>query len=59
MTITLTALGRELLDSQHEWMRRRQRAFFAGLPADEQELAPDLLLRIAALIDELAAGSEE
>jgi len=26
------------------------------LPAAEQELAPDLLVRLAALIDELAAG---
>jgi DNA-binding MarR family transcriptional regulator len=58
VTVTLTGLGEELLDSQHEWLRGRQRAFFAGLPADERELAPDLLLRLAALIDELAAGTE-
>ena len=40
----------------HEWLRGRQRAFYAGLPAHERELAPDLLIRLAGLIDELAAG---
>ena len=37
-------------------MRARQRAFFAGLPALERELAPELLGRLAGLIDELAEG---
>ena len=37
-------------------MRGRQRAFYATLPEVERELAPDLLLRLAALIDELAVG---
>jgi MarR family transcriptional regulator, organic hydroperoxide resistance regulator len=57
--ITLTAHGQELLDAQDEWLRGRQRAFFEGLPPEEQELAPDLLVRVAALIDELAAGRDE
>jgi DNA-binding MarR family transcriptional regulator len=56
VTITLTDRGRELLCSQHDWLRGRQRAFFEGLPADERELAPDLLVRLAGLIDELAVG---
>ena len=56
MTVTLTDFGREALRSQDEWMRGRQTAFFAGLPPAERELAPDLLVRLAALIDELAAG---
>lgn len=59
VTITLTGLGQEVLDSQHDWMRGRQRAFYAGLPAGERELAPDLLLRLVALIDELAAGVDQ
>ena len=59
VTITLTELGRQLLGSQDEWMRGRQRAFYASLPADERELAPDLLVRLAALIDELAVGPKE
>ena len=45
--------------AEEEWLRGRQRAFYASLPAAEQELAPDLLLRLAALIDELAAGPDE
>jgi DNA-binding MarR family transcriptional regulator len=56
VTIRLTDLGREALSGQHAWLRGRQRAFYGGLPSTEQELAPDLLLRLAALIDELAAG---
>jgi len=59
VTITLTGLGQQLLDSQHEWLRGRQRSFYEGLPADERELVPDLLTRLAALIDELAAGQQE
>jgi DNA-binding MarR family transcriptional regulator len=56
VTVTLTESGRDLLDTQDEWLRGRQRAFFAALPLPERELAPDLMLRLAALIDELAAG---
>lgn len=54
--ITLTPAGRDVLDDEDEWMRARERAFYAQLPADERRLAPDLLERLAALIDELAAG---
>jgi MarR family transcriptional regulator, organic hydroperoxide resistance regulator len=56
VTITLTPNGRELLDTQHEWLRSRQQAFYAELPAGERAVAADLLLRVAALIDELAPG---
>lgn len=56
VTVALTELGREALNGQDAWLRGRQRAFYDGLPATEQELAPDLLIRLAALIDELAAG---
>lgn len=56
VTISLTGPGQALLESQHEWLRGRQRAFYAGLPPEERELAPDLLVRLAALIDALAAG---
>ena len=56
VTVRLTDLGRETLNGQDAWLRGRQRAFFEGLPATERELAPDLLVRLAALIDELAAG---
>ena len=54
MAVSLTELGRQLLADQQEWLRGRQRAFYASLPPAERELAPDLLLRLAALIDELA-----
>ena len=48
----------QLLEDQQEWLRGRQRAFYASFPPAEQELAPDLLLRLAALIDELASGPD-
>ena len=57
--VSLTDLGSELLHAEQDWLRGRQRAFYASLPTAEQELAPDLLLRLAALIDELAAGPDE
>ena len=59
VAVSLTSLGHDLLHAEEDWLRGRQRAFYASLPAAEQELAPDLLLRLAALIDELAAGPDE
>ena len=56
VTVELTAAGRKTLRDQHAWMRGRQVAFYDELPEIEQELAPDLLRRLAKLIDELAAG---
>jgi DNA-binding MarR family transcriptional regulator len=58
VTVRLTDRGRDALSAQDAWMRARQRAFFAALPPHERELAPDLLVRLAALIDELAAGPQ-
>jgi DNA-binding MarR family transcriptional regulator len=58
VTVRLTDLGRETLSGQDAWLRGRQRAFFEGLPQTERDLAPDLLVRLAALIDELAAGPD-
>ncbi len=54
--ITLTRAGREVLYDEDEWMRARERDFYAQLPRDERRLATDLLQRLATLIDELAAG---
>jgi DNA-binding MarR family transcriptional regulator len=56
VTVTLTAQGREVLSSQDDWLRDRRRAFFESLPEGERVLVPDLLVRLASLIDELAAG---
>jgi DNA-binding MarR family transcriptional regulator len=56
VSVSLTDLGRRALSSQDAWIRGRQRAFFAELPCEEQQLAPDLLIRLATLLDELAAG---
>lgn len=56
VSVSLTELGEELFHAEDDWLRGRQRAFYASLPPAEQELAPDLLLRVAALIDDLAAG---
>jgi hypothetical protein len=58
VTVSLTALGRETFHSQDAWLRARQRAFYDALPATERELAPELLVRLAGLIDELAAGPD-
>jgi DNA-binding MarR family transcriptional regulator len=58
VTVTLTPSGRDRLSSQHEWLRGRTRAFYTELPPDEREFAADLLVRVAALIDELAAGPD-
>jgi DNA-binding MarR family transcriptional regulator len=56
VAITLTDTGREVLAFHHRWVRERQRSFYASLPGVERELAPDLLVRLAALIDEMATG---
>jgi DNA-binding MarR family transcriptional regulator len=56
VTVTLTPHGRAALRAQGDWMRARQLSFYATLPIEEQALAPDLLIRLAGLIDELAAG---
>jgi DNA-binding MarR family transcriptional regulator len=58
VTVTLTRLGRRTLDRQAAWMRARQRAFYEQLPETERELVGDVLIRLAALIDELAAGPD-
>ena len=59
VTVTLTDQGRIALARQDAWMRGRQREFYAELPDGERELAASLLLRVAQLIDELAAGPRE
>jgi DNA-binding MarR family transcriptional regulator len=56
--VSLTDSGRDVLRARHEWQRQIERSFYSGLPETERELAPDLLLRLAALIDQLAAGPE-
>jgi DNA-binding MarR family transcriptional regulator len=58
VTVTLTDHGRRTLDRQVAWMRGRQRAFYEQLPDGERELVADLLVRLASLIDELAAGPD-
>ena len=57
VTVSLTGSGRDLLHAQDQWMGERKRAFVASLPTEQRELVPDLLVGLAALIDELAAGS--
>ncbi|HEX4009651.1 MAG TPA: MarR family transcriptional regulator [Solirubrobacteraceae bacterium] len=56
VTVTLTATGRALLSRQDAWMRARRLDFFSGLPDGERALVSDLLVRLAALIDDLGAG---
>jgi DNA-binding MarR family transcriptional regulator len=54
--VTLTSAGRRVFDGEDQWMRSREREFYEHLPLAERTLAPDLLERLATLIDELAAG---
>lgn len=56
VTVTLTDHGRQLLSEQDGWVRARTLGFYEGLPNQERELVPDLLVRLAGLIDELAGG---
>jgi DNA-binding MarR family transcriptional regulator len=56
VTVSLTDEGRQALNNQDAWLRGRQRSFYDGLPPIERELAPDLLVRLAGLIDDLASG---
>ncbi len=59
VVVSLTDAGRQVLLRQDAWMRERQVAFFAELPAAEQAVVSDLLVRLADLIDELGAGPGE
>lgn len=54
--VSLTDAGRQLLRRQDSWMRARQVEFFDGLPMSERAVVPDLLVRLADLIDALGAG---
>ena len=56
VTVTLTSEGASALERQDAWMRDRRLRFFDDLPADEQALVSDLLVRLAGLIDDLSAG---
>jgi DNA-binding MarR family transcriptional regulator len=56
--VTLTAAGRALLRAQEQWVGERKRGFLTSLPADHRELVSELLLSLAGLIDELAAGPD-
>lgn len=58
VVVSLTDEGRDVLRHQDEWMRRRQSEFFAELPEGEQAVVSDLLVRLAALIDDLSAGPD-
>jgi DNA-binding MarR family transcriptional regulator len=58
VSVTLTRPGRAALGEQHAWLRSRQRNFYDELQPGERELAPTLLIGLADLIDELAAGPE-
>ena len=59
VAVSLTEAGRQVVRAEQEWLRGRQRTFYAALPGADQQLAPDLLFRLAALIDELAAGPDQ
>jgi MarR family transcriptional regulator, organic hydroperoxide resistance regulator len=59
VSVSLTERGRKHLSDHHDWLRRRQTDFYEGLDAEERALAPDLMARLAGLIDEIAGGPED
>lgn len=54
--VSLTDHGRDLLIDRHCWLIQQQRQMFARLDPTERTLAPELLDRLAELIDRMAAG---
>ena len=56
VTVSLTTVGRRAVALEREWQQTREREFYVNLPPAERALAPDLLVRLAQLIDELATG---
>jgi DNA-binding MarR family transcriptional regulator len=58
VTVALTDRGQEALDRHDAWVRGRQRKFFEQLPDGQRDVAADLLVRLATLIDDLARGPE-
>ena len=58
VAVRLTAHGQVLLGRHRDWIGERQRDFYAELDVDERGLAPGLLRKLGALIDELAAGPD-
>jgi DNA-binding MarR family transcriptional regulator len=58
IAVTLTSEGRRLFSSQRGWVRERERALYDGLPPSERPIAARGLVRLADLIDELAAGPD-
>jgi len=55
VTVTLTSDGRAALKARHAATRELERAMYDSLSRRERVVAPGLLYRLAALIDELAA----
>jgi DNA-binding MarR family transcriptional regulator len=58
IAVTLTREGRRLFESQHAWVRERERAMYDQLPPRERPIAARGLRRLTELIDELAAGPD-
>jgi MarR family 2-MHQ and catechol resistance regulon transcriptional repressor len=58
VSVRLTAEGREQLAAHRDWMQARELALYEALDPEQRAVAEDLLLRLAALSDELAAGPD-
>ena len=58
VAVSLTEAGRQSCTPSRSGCAAASARSTPSLPAAEQELAPDLLFRLAALIDELAAGPD-
>jgi DNA-binding MarR family transcriptional regulator len=56
VAVTLTPRGRRLFETQHAWVRRRERALYEDLGPRERAIATRVLGGLTELIDELAAG---
>jgi DNA-binding MarR family transcriptional regulator len=57
VAVRLTPQGEVALGRHRAWVQDREREFYAGLDSAERAVAPDLLNKLAGLIDALAAAA--
>jgi DNA-binding MarR family transcriptional regulator len=56
VAVRLTPTGRNVLRRHRSWVQERERELYASLRPQERALAPELLRKLAGLVDALAAG---
>ena len=56
VAVSLTPGGRERLAAHRAWVQQQEIALYDGMEPEQRAVAADLLLRLAALGEELSAG---